>query len=278
MSESTLHLESTSSAAQRGLLWLPLLQRLTVISQTSVVWKNASSALAGHGDLDVIAPRPDWSAIEAEFHRWVAAAGLQPVAVCRHVPGSMFLLAVDPERSAFFELDIKARGTFRGTTIFEATDLQPLCELDTLGFRRLRPGTEGLLKLIMNGTTDDGRLDSRRVDRERIVELLRDDRAGAHYASLLFGSAAAQVLDLVTDFLQEEWTPSRMLALRKRLRLALLFEPATLAQRVWWRVGPDRECRGIKALIKEGTLVPGDLTSLQQIVRAHPARHAIPPT
>lgn len=270
MRELGLQLESARVAPEKGRFWLPLLQRLTAVSPQTVVWKNASAALAGHGDLDVIAPPADWNAIEAEFHRWTRAADVPVVAVCRHVPGSMFLLAMDQQRSTFFELDVKARGTFRGTRIFGSAELQPLSEVDELGFRRLRPGAEGLLKLIINGTAPDGGLDSRRVEREHIVELLRDDRAGAHDASLLFGSAAPVVRELVADFLRGKWEPSRVLALRKRLRFALLLEPATLARRFWWKVGPSRGCRGIKALIKEGGIVPGDADGLQRVVRTHP--------
>ena len=269
MSNVTIPRGATTSDAARGVLWLPLLQRLAVLSPQSVVWKNASAALEGHGDVDVIAPPSDWDAIEREFHRWAEAAGLQPVAVCRHVPGSMFLLAADPERSAFFELDIKARGSYRGTTVFRASDLEPVSELDSRGFRRLRPGAEGVLKLILNGTGDDGNLNPLRVQRERIVELLRQDAAGATRAAQLFGAASTQVLALVNCFLRGEWDRSRMLMFRARLRLRLILEPANVLRRLLSRIGPDRDCRGIKSLIKEKRLVPADPASLQQIARAH---------
>ena len=260
---------AVTSDVERGLLWLPLLQRLTVRSPSSVVWKNASSALKGHGDLDVIAPPADWDAIESEFRGWAGAAGLGPVAVCRHVPGSMFLLAADSERPAFFELDIKARGSYRGRTIFRASDLQPLAELDARGFRRLRPGAEGVLKLILNGTEDDGGLNPQRVRREGVLELLREDPVGAAQATQLFGRARAQIAALVDDFLRGEWDRSRMLTFRARLRLGLIFEPAELLRRLWSRIKPGGGCRGIKSLIKEERLMPGDPTALQQLVRAH---------
>ncbi len=265
-----------SSAAPdeaHGLLWLPLLQRLTARSPYAVVWKNASSALRGDGDLDVIAPPADWDTIESEFRLWAAVAGLDIVIVCRHVPGSIFMLAAAPERQAFFELDVKGRGSFRGRTIFTPADLQPLSELDARGFRRLRAGSEGVLKLIINGTADDGSLNSRRVQRERILDLLREDPAGVERAARLFGSARQDVLELVGAFLAGEWDRSRMLALRARLRLGLLAEPAQLLRRLWSRLGPDRACRGIKSLIKEGQLVPGDGAGLLRVARAHGAAH-----
>ncbi len=275
MNEGALPQSAATSDAQRGLLWLPLLQRLTVLSPRFVVWKNASAALDGHGDLDVIAPPSDWDAIESEFRRWAAAAELEPVAVCRHIPGSMFLLAADPKRPAFFELDIKARGTFRGTTIFRPSDLRRVSELDPRGFRRLRPGAEGVLKLIVNGTADDGALNPRRVQRERVVELLQSDPVGAEQAAQLFGRAGAQVLGLVDGFLRGEWDRSRLLIFRARMRFGLLLEPAHLLRRLWSRIGPVRECRGIKALIKEGHLVPGNRTSLQHLIRTHRTVHGV---
>jgi hypothetical protein len=257
------------TGTDRGLLWVPLLRRLMLVAPSTVVWKNASSALAGHGDLDVVASPTEWNGIESEFRRWAKAVGLHPVVVCRHVPGSMFLIAADPERPAFFELDVKARGTYRGRTIFRAADLLRLCELDSRAFRRLRPGAEGLLKLILNGTADDGTLNPQRVERERIVDLLDSDPVGAERAARLFGSACTHVLELVDGFLRGEWDQSLMLRLRARLRLGLLLEPAPMLGRLWSRIGPARSCRGIKSLLKEGRLVPGDDASLAELTRAH---------
>jgi hypothetical protein len=265
------------ACGSRGLLWLPLLQRLTAISPSSVVWKNASSALEGQGDLDLVAPPADWERIAVEFRRWASAESLHPVAVCRHVPGAIFLLAVDPERPAFFELDIKARGTLRGTTVFRPRDLQSLAELDPRGFRRLRPGAEGLLKFMMNCIRDDGGLNRDRLNRERVAELLRADPVGVRAAAELFGSNAARVLQLAADLLRGDWNPRRMRMLRARLRLRLILDPASVVHRVRMRtrqawIGRAGDCPGIKALISEGRLVPADARGVERIVQAHIAR------
>lgn len=264
------------TGASRGELWLPFLHRLAEHAPRAVVWKNAAAALDGHGDLDVIAPLEEWVEIEREFRRWAREHGLEPVAVCRHVPGSIFMLAADPERPAFFELDVKARGSYRGTTIFRTEDLTPLTELDERGFQRLRPGAEGLLKLIINGTADDGNLDPRRVQRERIVELLRADPDGAEQAARLFGRAALLVLSLVNGFLEGTWSRSRMLLLRARLRFRLLLEPAVLTQRLRARTVLPGECPGIKSLIKQGHLVPGGEARLRRLVQDHPPPDGAP--
>jgi hypothetical protein len=269
------HTEGVSPAGGgRGLLWLPLLQRLTVLSPTAVVWKNATSALQGHGDLDLIATPSDWGTIEGEFYRWAKVNGLHPVVVCRHMPGSMFLLAADPEGSALFELDVKSRGTFRGTTIFRCPDLQPLSEMDARGFRRLRPGAEGLLKFFLNGITEDGALDHARLDRERVVELVQADPAGARQAAQLFGSLRGRVGQLLECYLRGEWSRARMRVLQARLRSRLLLEPVSVSRRLWRRIRHDKGCRGIKSLIKEGRLMPGDSSGLQQLALTHPSSAA----
>jgi thymidylate kinase len=267
---------AASAWGTRGLLWLPLLQRLTQLSPSSVVWKNASSALEGRGDLDVVSPPEDWEAIEAAFRRWARAESLHPVAVCRHVPGAIFLLAVDPERPAFFELDIKARGAIRGTTVFRPRDLQPLSDLDPRGFRRLRPGAEGLLKLMMNCIRDDGGLNHDRLNRERVAELLQADPVGVRAAAGLFGSNGSRVVQLTADLLRGDWHPRRGRMLRARLRLGLILDPASVVQRVRMRtrqawVGRAGDCPGVRALINQGRLLPGDVRGVQRIVRAHVA-------
>jgi hypothetical protein len=270
MNEASRTQRAREVDARKGVLWLPLLQRLTALFPSALVWKNASSALQGQGDLDMVALPSEWKGLEIEFRRWARAEGLHPVAVCRHVPGSIFLLAVDPERPAFWELDIKARGTFRGLTVFRAGDLQVLSEMDPRGFRRLRPGAEGLLKFMLNCTTRDGDLNNDRLQRERVAELLREDPGGVTQAAQLFGSAGEQVLELVADFLRGEWNRNRMLVLGARLRRGLCLEPLTLMRRLWLRVGRKPACRGIKTLIKEEHLVPGDARGLRQIVQTHP--------
>jgi len=254
----------------RGMVWLPLLRRLTQISSQLLIWKNASAALQGHGDLDVIAPRSAWPEIEAEFRRWANAERLEPVAVCRHSPGSMFLLVPDRERPAFYELDVKSRGTFRGATVFSPHDLQRMAEMDACGFRRLRPGAEGLLKMFLNGITKTGELDHGRLQRERVHELLEADRQGVELAAQLFGPSQNLVLRLVDGFLRGEWDVLGMRSLQARLRRKLLLEPGTLVRRVLSRAHLSRGCRGIKFMLKEHRLKPEDGRA-RDLLREHAA-------
>src|SRR5207247_2510589 len=140
--------------------------------------KNAEAALRGDGDVDLLAPRRDWDAVAAEFGRWADRYGLGPRMECRHVPGALFLTAADPVDGGAFELDVKARVTHRGAVLVRPRDLGPLSVLDERGIRRLRPGAEGLLKLVVNGTHRTGAPRHDRIRREAIVECIGHDPQG----------------------------------------------------------------------------------------------------
>ena len=131
--------------------WMDLLRRIASKHSPAVVWKNAEAGLSGEGDIDVMAPRSGWEEIERSFRRWATDHDLGAVAVCRHIPGTKYLIAVDSRERAFLQLDIKDRATFRGATVFEPGALEVVSEDDARGFRRLRPGAEGLFKLVING-------------------------------------------------------------------------------------------------------------------------------
>ena len=77
--------------------------------------------------------------------RWAASQGLGPVVVCRHVPGSLVLVALDPSGGPFAQLDMRGSARLRGAPAFVAEALEPHMVMDPRGFRRLRPGVEGLL-------------------------------------------------------------------------------------------------------------------------------------
>lgn len=136
---------------------MPFLKRLTVLCPDWGIWKNADAALSGSGDMDSAAPTRDWDVILREFRRWASENELGPVTACRHVHGVLFILTLDKKRSTFVELDVNARQYFRGWTMFRAEDLAPLMELDERGFRRLRPGAEGVMLLLGNGARWGGR-------------------------------------------------------------------------------------------------------------------------
>ncbi|MDQ3659508.1 MAG: hypothetical protein M3454_00300 [Actinomycetota bacterium] len=167
--------------------WIDLLARIASKEGPAVVWKNVEAALSGEGDLDVMAPRSAWQEIERSFRSWATDHDLGAVAVCTHIPGTMYLIAVDPTERAFLQLDVKDRATFRGATVFEPEALEDVSETDGRGFRRLRPGAEGLFKLVINGISSGGRPDDKNLAKERVAELLGADEEGYRRAAGLLG-------------------------------------------------------------------------------------------
>jgi thymidylate kinase len=226
--------------------WLPLLRQLTQDAPSLVVWKNASRTLRGEGDLDVVAAPSDWPVIVNLFVRWADGQGLIP-ALCDHVPNSLFLRAEGSDPPAF-ELDVKSRGTFLRSVLFEALDLGSLVEWDRLGFRRLRPGAEGLLKLLLNGVSRRGTPKWERVAREDIRRLVAADPAGAVAAASLFGWAAWAARDVARAVATGRWSRSSMLVLQAWAARNAFRHPTILIRRIR-RLSPG-SCPGLKQSLK----------------------------
>ena len=72
---------------------------------------------------------------------------------------------------------------FRGSTLFVLEQLQPLTMMDDRGFRRVRPGAEGLLKLVLNGSRWGGRPNMEGLHTKHVVELLEQDPEGSELAA-----------------------------------------------------------------------------------------------
>jgi hypothetical protein len=264
--------DPSAEAAQTGdrprseVRWLVLLRRLTDRFPQWVVWKNADVALGGRGDIDVVAPAQDWDGIQEQFVKWASEQGLGPALMCRHVPGSMFLFAADPRWDAPFELDVKARGLHRGATVFRPADLVPLSVLDPRGFRRLRPGAEGMFKLILNGVKRAGRPRVERVASERVRELLASDPDGLREAALLFGVARAAAQRLAEEVARGRWRRGSSLLVEARARARAVVHPSHLMRRAEARLVRRRGCPGIKALAKRGGLSMRNLDAWPQDV------------
>ena len=236
----------SEEGSREGSRWLPLLRQLTQDAPSLVVWKNASRTLRGEGDLDVVAAPPDWPVIVDLFVRWADGQGLTP-ALCDHVPNSLFLRAEGSEPPAF-ELDVKSRGTFLRSVLFEALDLSSLVEWDPLGFRRLRPGAEGLLKLLLNGVSRRGTPKWERVTREDIGRLVAADPAGAVAAASLFGWAEWAARDVARAVATGRWSRSSMLVLQAWAARNAFRHPTILIRRI--RRLPPGSCPGLKQSLK----------------------------
>lgn len=248
-------------SAATGSSWLPLLRSLTAISPVAGVWKNADPALAGEGDIDFSAHRSDWDGIIGRFHDWASERGFTPAVLCRHAPDTMFLLAVEPGALRFLQLDVRSRVTFRGSTVFTPEDLAPMMRTDPRGFRRLRPGAEGVLKLVLRGLSPGGRPKPSGLQRERVAALIAEDPEGARRAAALFGLGERAVLRGVEAIAAGRWNTPAMIGVELRCLLRGVMEPATAWPRARSRLSHRAPCPVLHVLRRRGRAVPADVST-----------------
>jgi hypothetical protein len=271
---ATITLVTTSNRAR---IWLPLLQRLTEVSPDWVLLKHVDSALTGFGDIDSSAPRSQWPMLLAEFGRWASAHELGPVISCPHIPlltHNIALAGAEP----FFELDLMTRKVFLGSTLYEPRDIAPLAEMDPRGFRRLRPGAEGLHKLVNNGARRDGRPREAALRSKHIPELLASDPQGVRQAAaLFFGPAERDVLALADAVVRGGWDRRAMLRVEAWSLLRALREPQSVAARARAHLAV-RRCPVLKTIYGGGRRVPAPADAwLAEVARTHrviDVRHA----
>ena len=260
---------TASAEAERQPDLTMLLRALTAAAPGWGVWKNADAALAGFGDVDSAAPRSEWPAIEATFAEWARAQGLGPVVACPHVPDGLFLLALDQAARAFVELDVAGSQPLRGHALFRAGSLAPLMQLDPRGFRRLRPGAEGLVLLLLSGLRHFGRPNPERLAARRIPELLALDPEGVREAARLLGVAGPAALALADAVRAGRW--HRGAALAVELRGAVLSPPSLPARaryRLVWTRCP------VNVAIRGGRRLPADVDGWLATV-AEDRRHRV---
>ncbi|CAN5577254.1 hypothetical protein BH20ACT23_BH20ACT23_23550 [soil metagenome] len=238
-------------------LWLPLLRRLTERFPGWGLWKNAEDALQGHGDFDSTAEEGAWDGITDEFARWAAASGLGPVAACRHVKGALFLAALDEAGSKIFELDVNSRKYFRGWTVFQPGQLLPVMELDARGFRRVRPGAEGVILLTQNGLKWGGRQNSEGLARKRVAEFLSSDLEGVLEAAKLFRPADKALVRAAESAARHDWDRAAMLTVEARAVLGALAAPSILASRVRAK-RVKKQCPLLVTIFSDGRTVRGN--------------------
>ena len=255
--------------ADLSAMWVPLLVRLTERLPAWGLWKNADSALAGRGDFDSTAPTSDWGAITAAFHEWAQGHGLGPVTGCHHVPGVLFLVAVDRERRRVVELDANARKYFRGWTMFRPDSLAPLMEIDRRGFRRIRPGAEGVILLTQNGARWGGRRDEEGLRRKRVAGLLRADPEGVEAAAQLFGPARGALLASARAVAEGRWDRRAMLAVEAYAVGRAVLEPHVALTRLWAK-RVKRRCPVLRAIFTDHRSIPADVDGwVASVAREH---------
>jgi hypothetical protein len=235
-----------------------------------LIWKNADAAIAGRGDIDSVAPRRDWAIVEREFRDWARASGLGPVVVCRHIPKMLDLIALADPAEPFMELDLNCGKVFRGSVLFRPEELLPLSVVDPRGFRRLRPGAEGLLLLVFNGMSRGGGVRPSELERRRIPELLWTDRAGMRLAAELFGPATGAILRAAEGLLEGRWDRRALVEVEAWSVARNVTDPATAINRAWFRLVSKWRCPVLRAVFS-GRSLPADREEwLHRAARTHP--------
>jgi hypothetical protein len=253
--------------------WLPLLRDLTTQTRTWAVWKSPKSALTGDGDVDSVAAEPEWPIVVRQFHEWARAQGVGPVIRCTHFSGLLILVACAGEKpTRLRQLDVYSRHLFRGSALVTAEELVPLARLEARGFRRLRPGAEGLL-LLLRGLPRGGRALAPAA-RMQILELLRSDPAGAEELAALLRFPAA----VLQAFEAGDWDRRAALAFEVRAASRFFLHPAELRACVALDYRRLRGCSLVESL-QQGRRVEGDRSTwLSQIARTHRVDEPTAPT
>jgi hypothetical protein len=280
---------SAAPTEDRAALWVPLLRRLTEASELWTVRGNVSGGLGGEGDIDLVAPKRDWAVIEDHFRRWAVDNGIGPVISCRHVFEGLILIAVGGAGSAgpqneggagsagpskqgsiFFELEVRAARYFRGGTLFESMDLVPYSTVNSHGFREVRPGAEGLLRLVLNGLGRAGRPWPRKLEAKQVPDLLAADPEGVRSAARLFGPARGAVERAAASVAAGGWDRRSMMVVEGWALLRALASPRLLLARARWRAA-GRPCVVQDAITNHGRHIPGDPEAwLAVAARDHP--------
>ena len=211
------------------------------------VWKNVESALTGFSDVDSVADPSEHHLIERDFADWAAQNHLLPIILCRHLPGSLLLVACAPG-GRLVELHLLHKAVLRGACLFGADQLRSMMVQDPRGFRRLRSGSEGFLLFFHNGVTKTGSPNRRSLAEKKILDMTREDPEGADAAAGVFGAGKRYARRAVSRAENGEWDRASVLVVEFLLALRALRSPSLLASRIGFRVAGAAYCPVLKSL------------------------------
>jgi len=252
-------------------IWLPLLKQLSEQSPTWLVYKNADSALHGTGDVDATAAPDEWGAISKTFRAWGGAYG--PTAACSHIPGGLNLIVAPTDMDTVLEMGMKLRKSYRGSTLFSWDQLVPLATWDERGFRELRHGAEGLLKLILNGIKRDGSKNEELFAPKRIVDNLSSDIEGVHVAAeaLLSNQGARAAVRLADAAVSGGWDRRAARRIQRAAYLSALIRPGFALERARFSRQRLTVCPVTTVLLGGQRKIPADRgVWWNRVVETHP--------
>jgi hypothetical protein len=250
--------------------WNRLLRGLTEAAPNWAVAGNLEEGLAGDGDVDLVAPVADWPRVESHFRSWAESAGLSAVVSCNHRPGVLELVALGEGPKPVYQVEVLGFRHFRGALLYRAEDLSAAVEIDERGWRCLRPGAAGVVKLLPNGVTWSGGLKWRGAKAKRVLALLRDDPEGVRAAAVAFRPMRDLVAATALRAGEGRWSRWRMALIGLWALGRGLAAPKSFVARARFRLQKDR-C-GLLATVKDQELVRRDP---QQWLRRVAAEHEV---
>jgi hypothetical protein len=254
-------------------LWRRLLVGLTEAAPNWGVAGNVDEGLLGEGDVDLIAPVADWGAVEQHFRAWAEAHGLSPVVTCTHRPGVLELVALGSGDKPVYQVEVLGFRHFRGARLYRAEHLVAAMEMDPRGWRRLRPGAAGVVKLLPNGVTWSGGLKWHGPKAQRVLKVLKDDPEGVRAAARAFESLEGLVATAALRAGQGRWSRWRMTLIGLWALVKGLGHPQSFIARAGFRLRTDR-CE-LLATVKNQELVRRDPAKwLARVAVEHEVRWA----
>ena len=234
--------EPTAWIHDRAHLWLPLLQDLTTNVPGWVVLKNSKAAMRGVGDIDSFASRSDFPEIEDRVRVWSAEHGLRFVTVCRHNWRGPIIVAIREGDPYLFSLDVKVGRLLRGSMLIDVDDAHDFQVMDDLGYRRVREGAEGVMKLLYNGMRRGGSKNEAGFQQKGVLEALQADPAGAMEASRLVGMAAPALRSGIRAVLDGGWSRRDMAAVEAWCFIRSAARPDYVIRQWHWRHSEVPRC------------------------------------
>lgn len=147
-----------TAAAPPLLDWQSLAAGATRAHPTFVVWKHGAELVRGRGDLDATAVVDARGALVDVVRSSAAAAGLRAVVTCTHVPGRLVVVAAGGAAGdELAQVDLLERAPLGAGAWFDAEWVARLAFVDERGVRRLHPGAEGLLRLLVDPADGEAR-------------------------------------------------------------------------------------------------------------------------
>lgn len=225
---------------------LDLLRRLTAAAPH---W----ALLRCGGDIDSLAPLSEWPALVEAVSGWARETGRGPVLTCRHIEGTLVIVAVEHGVPAALEqVDVIDYRLLHGTALVRAAELTDDATVEPDGYRRVAHWAEGVARLVL----DEWSIWS------------PPDQA---VAALLRGVPAAldpRLREIAAAVARGSWPRGRIASLELRTIAGALIRPVATARRV--AAAPARRRCPILRALRAGRRVTGDLdTWLVEVERTH---------